>query len=152
MRLIDADAFKEYIDKYISVFGRYDLRDIKMFINEQPTIDAEPIRYGRWSPDCVCSECGEVPRSGMEENYCPNCGAKMGRHGMSNIEHYFENLLYDGHDVKSNCNKNSLTAEQQQVVEICAQYVIFSLFGTRDVFKKWISDRLVTINCDAKNG
>lgn len=49
MRLIDADAFKEYIDikeyidKYMSVFQRYEPRDIKMYINAQPTIDAVPV-------------------------------------------------------------------------------------------------------------
>lgn len=41
MRIIDADALKEYIDKYLSVLRRYEPRDIKMYINRQPTIDAK---------------------------------------------------------------------------------------------------------------
>lgn len=53
---------------------------------------------------------------------------------MSNLEHYFENLLYEGHDVKNNCNKNSLTRSEQKAVEKCAEYVIYSIFGNRENF------------------
>ena len=56
---------------------------------------------------------------------------------MSNLEHYFENLLYYGEDIKGEANKNALTEEQQKSVEQCAQYVIYSLFGTRDRFDEW---------------
>lgn len=87
MRLIDADELRKTM--YYEAFEtdtdmqRWDsgcwIR-YKMFENaleNAPTIEAKSVRHGRWSSDCVCSECGEVPRSGMEENYCPNCGAKM---------------------------------------------------------------------------
>ena len=57
---------------------------------------------------------------------------------MTNLEHYFENLLYHGEDIKSEANKNALTEEQQKSVEQCAQYVIYSLFGTREHFDEWI--------------
>ena len=57
---------------------------------------------------------------------------------MSNLEHYFENLLHDGHDTKDNCNKNSLTPDQQKAVEICAQYVIYSIFYNRENFIEYI--------------
>ena len=53
---------------------------------------------------------------------------------MSNLEHYFENLLFNGHDVSSNINKDSLTPLEQFAVETCAEYVIYSLFGSRDKF------------------
>ena len=59
-------------------------------VEDAPTIDAEPVRHGRWELieeqqwNCEfmilvaykCSECGKeiVPN---KENYCPNCGAKM---------------------------------------------------------------------------
>ena len=58
-----------------------------------PSVEAEPVRRGRWLPDnnCywemrfVCSECKEsevVPTTGFTRyapiwDYCPNCGAKM---------------------------------------------------------------------------
>lgn len=57
---------------------------------------------------------------------------------MSNLEHYFENLLFDGKDCRGDVNKNSLTKEEQEAVEICAQYVIYSLFDNRDGFKEFI--------------
>ena len=57
---------------------------------------------------------------------------------MTNLEHYFENLLYHGEDIKGEANKNALTEEQQKSVEQCAQYVIYSLFGTREHFNEWI--------------
>lgn len=57
---------------------KYDLMDA-------PTIDAEPIRHGRWelSPFdgyWTCNKCGnKYPYHGNMKNmnYCPNCGAKM---------------------------------------------------------------------------
>ena len=53
---------------------------------------------------------------------------------MSNLEHYFENLLFRGQDTKNNCNKNSLTRAGQEAVEICAQYVLYSVFNNREEF------------------
>ena len=57
---------------------------------------------------------------------------------MSNLEHYFENLLYSGKDVNGNINKNSLTKEEQNAVEICADYVLYTLFCGRDELKKFL--------------
>ena len=45
---------------------------------------------------------------------------------MSCEEHYFENLLFHGKDVKDNCNKNAISKEKQEAIEICANYVIYS--------------------------
>ena len=47
---------------------------------------------------------------------------------MSNIEHYFENMLFYGEDITGNPNKNALTKEEQNAVEECASYVLYSLF------------------------
>lgn len=57
---------------------------------------------------------------------------------MSNLEHYFENLLYSGKDVNGDWNKNSLTKEEQNAVEICANYVLYTLFCGRDELKKFL--------------
>lgn len=55
------------------------------FLKNRPTVDAEPIRYGRWIKGMLptyggwkCSLCNRnmVLR---KPNYCPNCGAKMDR-------------------------------------------------------------------------
>ena len=53
---------------------------------------------------------------------------------MSCLEHYFENLLFYGKDVRDEPNKNALTKEQQEAVEICAQYVLYSLFHGQEQF------------------
>ena len=44
-----------------------------------PTVDAEPVRHGKWTitPSHIeCSECGESFML-FPSNYCPNCGARM---------------------------------------------------------------------------
>ena len=71
---------------------------------------------------------------------------------MSNEEHYFENLLYHGHDIKGNPNKNGLSKEVQKAIETCALYVLYDLYHgyehfldkrNRPEYKsswKWVSD------------
>ena len=71
MRLIDADCLINSLKLYPhgSVIGA---------IEQAPTIDAVPVRHGRWNCDMSgawCSVCGEYSEG--EWNYCPNCGAKM---------------------------------------------------------------------------
>lgn len=39
MRLIDADAMKEWLDEYLSVFKKYDKSEVKCFVEHQPSID-----------------------------------------------------------------------------------------------------------------
>lgn len=84
-RLIDADlAIQKSKEPSI-----YDLTDFEEFINSLPTVDAEPVRYGKWikseipCDEFVCSECGgacwyyDVNKTVSKSKYCPNCGAKM---------------------------------------------------------------------------
>ena len=68
--------------------------DIGVKVSDLITIDAEPVRHGRWIKEidyeeivdieflkCTCSICGWVTRTdktiGIKYNYCPYCGAKM---------------------------------------------------------------------------
>lgn len=87
MRLIDADEIH-------FVFSRGNNRTILQevllsIIAEAPTVDAEPVRHGRWIrkewaeeseglliDNYECSACKSWVRN--ETNYCPNCGARMG--------------------------------------------------------------------------
>ena len=76
MRLIDADTLRE-------VLKSNGLKDflVYMFIDQEPTVDAEPIRHGHWidtGSGQECSVCGEI-QYGYDNGryYCPNCGAKM---------------------------------------------------------------------------
>ena len=91
MRLIDADALMDNISKKPSLNLFIHAKNIEAAIDETPTIDAEPVRHGRWmnkgyittaygSIDTGdCSVCGavDVPIEPYD-SHCPNCGAKMG--------------------------------------------------------------------------
>ena len=94
MRLIDADELRHshcvectlYPDKCLG--KDCDWGSI-YHIDHAPTVDAEPVRHGKWwrypleqfgFPGHVymmrqCSECKKV--FDQKWNYCPNCGAKM---------------------------------------------------------------------------
>lgn len=94
MRLIDADAFFEELEKLKrfadnEFAGAITLTQVRIAI--RPTVDAEPVRHGHWITNewfdgdeyYSCSACGcdwfcteETPHvSNMK--YCPECGAKM---------------------------------------------------------------------------
>ena len=84
MRLIDADALlnrEVYYDRAECLVLRYE-------IEKAPTIEAEPVRHGRWIErkslhaeggiSAKCSACKkDVQYLGNPLNYCPNCGARM---------------------------------------------------------------------------
>lgn len=112
MRLIDADALikdiagsirladewekeshekKDKIGLKYAIDTRRSLLSMISRVKEAKTIEAEPVRHGRWielpkalNPDekpCKCSACGHClsfynhyPKS----KFCPNCGAQMG--------------------------------------------------------------------------
>lgn len=85
MRLIDADA-DNLIARINNNFGAVTRFIIKSILKDAPTIEAEPVRHGRWVDKMVrdwhCSECGKKARfDGYcyddKPNYCPNCGARM---------------------------------------------------------------------------
>lgn len=100
MRLIDADALLKTYSKWISQLTSYDDEGDKRgvetcvaVLKDAPTIDAEPVRHGRWEKQWdydymqyfhFCSECGkdaltkeETMHDEILSFYCPNCGAKM---------------------------------------------------------------------------
>lgn len=80
MRLIDADAF----DKRLVRLGAL---SIKSALDEEPTIEVEPVRHGSIIETIedgrmkrVFSCCGTdftKMTCWMMPNYCPNCGAKL---------------------------------------------------------------------------
>lgn len=95
MRQVDADAFKAEGRKLYRDAG-WDLRDVhysqmdvECNIDMMPTIEAEPIKHGRWivlhgvlAGDDIYGDMGECSNCGLhlrnyEWNYCPNCGARM---------------------------------------------------------------------------
>lgn len=101
MRLIDADELKELfreviggiakkpeIQKDLEHMVRASAMTIQM-IDDAPTIEAEPVRLGRWvmvkrgeqHNHYQCSECGQFLITSEDlirkEKYCFTCGAKM---------------------------------------------------------------------------
>ncbi len=89
MRLIDADKFAVY--KGGRGNGKTLFADMfKTIIDQQPTVDAEPVRHGKWIDEGYyadytdvsawrCSECGWHMIGYDYElfRYCPSCGANM---------------------------------------------------------------------------
>ena len=93
MRLIDAENLAEVLNRYltqlrnsgISVGLRMGINTCLTFIKNANTIEAEPVKHGRWEtnsdrPDsliCSICKCGFDMWKHDPHNYCPNCGAKM---------------------------------------------------------------------------
>lgn len=82
MRLIDADALREYWLENGLNERAYDTNDFLSSIDDAPTVEAHTaVRHGRWVKDgevCVCSECGEEHAwDEYRATYCEDCGAKM---------------------------------------------------------------------------
>ena len=93
MRLIDADALADRLYKLSSEYPKDEtilriiaggLRHDRTFA---PTIEAEPVKHGRWVEHIcfddgfwVCSNCRFVSQATAAPKlyrYCPNCGARM---------------------------------------------------------------------------
>lgn len=98
-RLIDADALPSLFDEKFKETMRLisegeshldnlaeGFTEAHQVVLKQPTIEAEPVRHGKWHRTFVdgfnrwhfvydCSECGI--RTETTTKYCPNCGAKM---------------------------------------------------------------------------
>lgn len=102
MRLIDADALAEQVDNLCADWNENWIGndnqsfilhgDVSDIISDAPTIEAEPVRHGRWvlvsqwrdeegtlNPIYRCTACSIT--NDEEDRYCPHCGAKMDKEG-----------------------------------------------------------------------
>ena len=93
MRLIDIEPLqKEHWHLHRYVAGVYDARIEEMELEKVPTVDAAPVKHGRWMkmtgmmpPEYVghyeCSVCqwhgSHHNATEREYRFCPRCGAKM---------------------------------------------------------------------------
>lgn len=92
MHLIDADEavkiIKRYDDRGLTLDEVTRVTDgIAREIEAMPTVDAEPVRHGKWQPMnerneiygdvYMCDNCGHGFIICENFNYCPKCGAKM---------------------------------------------------------------------------
>ena len=77
-RLIDADKLISAVKS--NVLTTDSLKTyVEASVNAQPTVDAVPVRHGKWKvTSCYikCSECGECFML-IPQNFCPACGARM---------------------------------------------------------------------------
>lgn len=84
VRLIDANALKAKlkIGTNTATYSDYcngycDARQVDLdAIDAAPTIEAEPVRHGRWECGGFCSECG-LDNEERKTPYCPHCGVRM---------------------------------------------------------------------------
>ena len=91
MRLIDADALKEWVEEYHTSNWGIPQDELIYAIGSAQTID--PVKHGKWIPvnerAAKCSLCGEWEYTNGRDktgtaiihraikHYCPNCGARM---------------------------------------------------------------------------
>ena len=89
-RLIDADtAYKVLTDYY---HHNTDVQHIALTLalNKVPTVEAEPVRHGKWIDMADFEQCSSCSGTRLKEMqtvygkaiwiktpYCPNCGARM---------------------------------------------------------------------------
>lgn len=94
-RLIDADGLLPMMkyattDSEIGVFPvKIGFNEIAKVIDDAPTVDAQPVRHGKWLDidsqmytwKVRCDQCGHersmMSTQGRYPKYCENCGAKM---------------------------------------------------------------------------
>ena len=81
------------MDEYISrreLLARYDAEHegtpgrARELIKQAPAADVAPVRHGRWKNGGnglydTCSACGKEIYLAIPMNYCPECGARMGK-------------------------------------------------------------------------
>ena len=83
MRLIDADELYKKAMDIIQDKASYKAFAIINAISIAPTIEAKPVRHGKWTDECsVCSASAYEGldadvHSTFRPSYCPNCGARM---------------------------------------------------------------------------
>ena len=89
MLLKDADELKKAMERMLCIGKepdkeRYTCDVVCCVIDEAPSVDAEPVRHGRWVHGIIlnhewrkCSECLVSQDIFGCFTYCPNCGSKM---------------------------------------------------------------------------
>ena len=91
-RLIDSEKLGLTDFEIVMCDGDYKeaLKMVLGKIEDAPTVDAEPVRHGHWInhfddlfPEESTQECSvchaEQMGTMLNDNYCPNCGARMNK-------------------------------------------------------------------------
>jgi len=84
MRLIDANALHTIIceDSENNYGASVNIAQVLLYIENAPTIKAEPVRHGQWIPTVLkglyrCSACNFEQTSNPNQRFCSYCGADM---------------------------------------------------------------------------
>lgn len=90
----------EYIDKEVAIndlidnfiFHSYAGEAAKKVIDKIPAADVRPNIHAKWEINCdgwypYCSNCKQEPQGRIMTNFCPNCGADMGRSNNENTDY-----------------------------------------------------------------
>lgn len=91
MTKLDAIEYLLYMKHDVQAKSPMDIAlDTAIEALKQPTIEAEPVRHGRWINDelrgkyiCTCCNKGTWRGYGVFD-FCPNCGADMREEGADN--------------------------------------------------------------------
>ncbi len=87
MRLIDADELEQELialqervacEEGVNSYAYAALKCAGACVINAPTIEAEPVKHGKWiryNRENICSECHRC--NFTMTFYCPNCGANM---------------------------------------------------------------------------
>ena len=92
-RLIDVEPLIDECDECINIEWNHKVapvswadaeEEFKQRLLDAPTIEAEPVKHGKWIEkycSWYCSECGKSGYKGYipakPSDFCPNCGARM---------------------------------------------------------------------------
>ena len=92
-RVLDTESTLPYPTNLNPAYTRYlaqmdERTKAKEMVADAPTVDAVPVKHGRWVTDGIvmddgellmtrCTACGTPYEYGYEMPYCPNCGAEM---------------------------------------------------------------------------
>ena len=77
------DAEKADVESISCFYGsECRIEDVQEWLDEQPTADVVEVKHGEWVKNGktrTCSCCGYfyINVDMEDDNYCPNCGAKM---------------------------------------------------------------------------
>lgn len=98
MRLIDADKLHDCISDNYSRMVLCTVEDVLKFIEDEPTVEAEPVRHGEWKTIVGENligekknflECSICKKSNLTQlgniglgittkyHFCPHCGSQM---------------------------------------------------------------------------
>jgi hypothetical protein len=151
-RLIDAEALKAQIQREIDRYfdenggGIHTAMEARDEIDYAPTVDAVPVRHGKWIPcmtdsrGCTdmfkCSECKRYSYYAygvkqLDYKYCPHCGAKMDAQEQPSLEEsdqledHAEELLR-AEEILGNIAEELgkvLSEIAEKIADVCNEYI-----------------------------